>query len=99
MNRTYEKQANFICTVERDDLGLTVTGWNIPPWDEAREYVEEHTEVEFCDCPPYIGEYVVRGVFLESSEARTMDYPGSYDLGVVEAEYTFLCEQPELEVA
>lgn len=91
MNSTYQKTSPFVCTIERDDLGLTVTGWNIRPTDEVLDFIEEHSDAEFCDCPPDLGEYVVRGTFCESSEARTRDYPGSYELGVINAEYTYIC--------
>ena len=70
-NATYQKQSSFVCTIERDDLGLVLTGWNLRPWDEARYFIEEHAEAEFCDCPTDHGEYIVRGTFCESSEART----------------------------
>ena len=95
MNATYEIKSPFTCTIERDDLGLVVTGWNIRPIPGAAEYIEDNLEKEFPDFPPIPGEYVVRGVFCESSEARTNDYPGSYELGVIEAEYTYLINQME----
>lgn len=52
---------------------------------------------EFGDCPTDLGEYVVRGTFMESSEARTFDYPGTYELGVIEAEYTYINQTENLK--
>lgn len=71
-NATYQKQSSFVCTIERDDddFALVLTGWNLRPIDGADHFIEDNLEKEFPDFPPVPGEYVVRGVFLESSEAR-----------------------------